>query len=171
MTAASGALDPMREVELRGANEQADVIRADAARRVEEILAQARADAAALIAQRRSAAEQLAELGKRERLAEARAQARGTVLRAQRTVLHDVRAAAHAAARELGGDPRLSRLFERLAADARDRLAGAGPVRIVADPDGGFVAHAGSCEIDYSLRAQVDRVVDAMASELEKLWR
>jgi vacuolar-type H+-ATPase subunit E/Vma4 len=171
MTAAAGALGPMVELELRGAAAEADKIRAGADRRVAELLAQAHAEAAALIARRRSDAEQLAELEQRDRLAEARAEARGTVLRAQRAVLHDVRAAAHAAARELAGDQRLSRLFERLAADARDRIAGPVPVQIVEDPDGGFVARAGSREVDYSLRAQVDRVVDAMASELETLWR
>lgn len=161
----------MSELELRDAACRADVIRADAERRVEEILAQAHAEAAALIAARGADAEQLAEFERRDRLAEARAQARGTVLRAQRAVLHDVRAAAHAAARGLAGDPRLSRLLERLDADARDRIAGQGPIQIVADPEGGFRARAGSREIDYSLRAQVDRVVDAMASELETLWQ
>jgi vacuolar-type H+-ATPase subunit E/Vma4 len=171
MIAGSGTLDVVREVELHAASERADGIRRTGDRGAERIVAQAEADAAALIAARCAAAERLAELDERERLAEARAGARGTVLRAQRSVLLDARAAAHRAVRGLAGDPRLKRLLRRLAADAPERLAVAGPVQVVATSDGGFVARAGTREIDYSLRAQVDRIVDAMAGELERLWR
>ena len=171
MTAADGTLAVLREVELHRASEDADAIRRSGDARAEQILAQARADAAAIIARRIAAAERLAGLEESERLAEARAQARETVLRAQRSVLREARAAAHAAARGLVADVRLERVFERLAADARERLAIRGAVQIVADPDGGFVARAGSREIDYSLRSQVDRIVDEMAGELEGLWR
>jgi len=169
--AGDGTLDAMRDVELHRASERADAIRRTGNLGAEQILAQAQADAAALIARRCAAAERLAQLDERDRLAEARAQARGTVLRAQRSVLIEARAAAHRTVRDMVGDPRLERQLERLAADARGRLATAGPVQIVAAPDGGFVARAGSREIDYSLRAQVDRIVDAMAGELERLWR
>ena len=78
---------------------------------------------------------------------------------------------AHATVSELAGDPRLSRLLERLAADARERLAAAAPVKLIEAPDGGFVARAGNREIDCSLGAQVDRVLASMADELERLWR
>jgi V/A-type H+/Na+-transporting ATPase subunit E len=158
-------------VELHAAADQADAVRRTGERRAAQIVAQARADAAALIARRCAAAEHLAELDECERLAEARAEARGTVLRAQRSVLGEARADAHRAVRDLVGDPRLERLLRRLATDAHERLATPGPVEIVAAPDGGFLARAGTREIDYSLRAQVDRIVDAMASELERLWR
>ena len=171
MITANGTLDTVREVELHAATEQADAIRRMGDRIAEQILAQAEADAAALIARGCAAAERLAQLDARDRLAEARAGARGSVLRAQRAVLIEARAAAHRAARDLDGEPRLERLLERLAADARARLAAAGTVRVIATTDGGFVARAGTREIDYSLRAQVDRIVDAMASELEGLWR
>jgi vacuolar-type H+-ATPase subunit E/Vma4 len=168
---ANGTLGAVRAAELHAATERADAIRRTGDRGAERIVSQAEADAAAVIAARWAAAERLAQLDERERLAEARAGARGTVLRAQRAVLTDARAAAHRAVRDLVGDPRLERLLDRLAADARERLATAGPVQLVATTDGGFVARAGTREIDYSLRAQVDRVVDAMASELERLWR
>jgi vacuolar-type H+-ATPase subunit E/Vma4 len=171
MIAANGTLDAVRELELHVASERADAIRRTGDRGAERIVAQAKADAAALIAARCAAAERLAQLDERERLAEARAGARGVVLRAQRSVLLDARAAAHRAVRDLAGDPRLERLLHRLAADARERLAMAGPVQIVASIDGGFVARAATREIDYSLRAQVDRIIDAMAGELERLWR
>jgi len=169
--AANGTLDAMREVEMKAASERADEVRRAGNRGAERIVAEAEADAAALIAARCAAAERLAQFDERERLADARAGARGTVLRAQRAVLIDARAAAHRAVRDLVGDPRLGRLLDRLAADARERLTAAGPVEVVATADGGLVARAGTREIDYSLRAQVDRIVDAMAGELERLWR
>jgi len=171
MISANGTLGTVREARLQAATEQADAIRRTGDRGAEQILAEAKAAAADLIGRRCDAAERLAHLDERERLAEARAGARGTVLRAQRSVMIDARAAAHRAVRDLVGDPGLERLLGRLAADARERLAAAGAVQVRATPDGGFVARAGTREIDYSLRAQVDRIVDAMASELERLWR
>ena len=93
------------------------------------------------------------------------------MLRAQRSVLVDARPAVHVAVRPLIDDPRYDRLLERLAADARERLAPVGPVQITALPEGGLVARAGSREIDYSLDAQPDRCLRAMASELGRLWR
>jgi vacuolar-type H+-ATPase subunit E/Vma4 len=171
VSTSNGTLAAVRDVELQLASAQADAIRRGGEAQAERTLAQARADAAALIARRCAAAERLAGLEERQRQAEARAEARETVLRAQRFVLCEVRAAAHAAARNLAGDARLERVFERLAADARERLAMCGAVQIAADPDGGFVARAGSREIDYSLPSQVDRIIDGMAGELEGLWR
>ena len=168
---ADGALGAVRVAELRAASDEADAIRLSGHSRAEQIVTQARAQADALIRRRCAAAEQLAELEARTRLAEARAQARGTVLRAQRAVLGEARTAVHTAVRDLAGDPRLERLLEDLAADARERLAPAGPVEIVTSPDGGFVARSGSREIDYSLAAQVDRFLDTIAGELERLWR
>ncbi|MGZ4184382.1 MAG: V-type ATP synthase subunit E family protein [Solirubrobacteraceae bacterium] len=171
MNAVAQALEAVSEVDLHAASDEADAIRRTADRRAEEMLSQARAEAADLVARRCDAADRLAELEERERLADARAKTRGMVLRAQRSVLDDARAAAHRAVGDLAGDVRLERLLERVATDAHQRLATAGTVEVVAVPDGGFIARAGSREIDYSLRAQVDRVVDAMAIELERLWR
>jgi vacuolar-type H+-ATPase subunit E/Vma4 len=160
----------VRELELRVAAEEAEAIRRAGDGHAETILAHAREEATALIEQRCAAAERLAELESRDHLAEARAHARGTVLRAQRSALTEARAAAHAMVRDVVGDPRLGQLLERLAADARERLAPAGPVQIAPAPDGGFVARSGTREIDCSLKAQVDRVLDAMAGEFERLW-
>lgn len=171
MTAAAVTLDAVRQAELRVASGEADEIRRAADGRVQGIVAQARADADALITRRCAAAERLAALEERERLAQARTQAREIVLRAQRLVLTDAVAAAHAAARKLAADARLERLLEQLAIDARERLASAGSVETIAASDGGFVARLGSREIDYSIHSQVDRILEEMASELEHLWR
>jgi hypothetical protein len=86
-------------------------------------------------------------------------------------VLIDARRAAQAAVRRLVDDSRYEPLLERLEAEARGRLAPVGPVEISVLPEGGLVARAGSREIDYSLAAQLDRCLQAMASELDGLWR
>ncbi|HTT27411.1 MAG TPA: V-type ATP synthase subunit E family protein [Solirubrobacteraceae bacterium] len=161
----------VRDLELRVAADEAEEIRRAGDGHAEAIIMQARAEAAALIERRCAVAERLAEREARDHLADARARARGTVLRAQRSALTEARMSAHANVRELAGDPGVSRMLECLAADARKRLAPAGPVELVDAHDGGFVARAGNCEIDCSLGALLDRVLDSMADELERLWR
>lgn len=165
-------LATVEDAALKRAAAQADEIRRDAHQRAERILGEARAQAAALIAQRRAAAERLAELEQQELLADARSQARSAVLKAQRSVLTQATAAAHAAAGRLIGDPRYEALLEQLSANARERLSPSGfPVELVNLPAGGFLARASSREIDCSLSAHVDRCLAEMAGELERLWR
>lgn len=164
-------LEAVQVAALATASAEADAIRRAARERAGQIINEARADATALIARRCAAAERLADLEERERLADARAEARSTVLRAQRSVLIEASSAAHAAVRRLVGGSRYERMVKRLATDARERLAPAGPVQIAALPEGGLVARAGSHEINYSLDAQVDRYLQAMASELKRLWQ
>jgi ATP synthase (E/31 kDa) subunit len=164
-------LDPLKEAADDSAREEAELIRRAARERAEQTLDQARDEAAALRDRRHAVAERLADLEERARLAEARSEARATVLRAQRSVLIDATAQAHAAAARLVDDPRYGPLLERLAADARERLAPIGPAQVSILPEGGLIARAGNCQIDYSLAAQVERCLEAMASELGRLWR
>ncbi len=156
---------------LTAAAAEAEALRGTAQARAEHLLASARAEAASLVARWQALGERLAEAEERDRLARARADARETVLRAQEFVLIEAIEAAHAAARQLRGDRRYKRLERRLAADARERLSAAGPVQIVPAPEGGFLARGGSRQIDDSLNAQVDRCLEAMAGEMEVLWR
>jgi len=163
-------LAAVQRAALDGIEAAAEAIRASARQRADQLAEEARAQAAALVAARLAVADALADLHERERLAQARAEARATVLAAQSTVLREAASAVRAAVARLPGDPRYERLLDRLAADARERLASAGPVSIEAFGDGGLVAFAGSLSIDYSLQAQVDRLLDAMASDLQQLW-
>ena len=163
-------VDAVREAALARAAAEAEALRHAARERAAELLAAAREEAAAILAGRRAAAERLADLGERERLAQVRAEGRATVLAAQRTVLSEASAAARGAARALVADARYQALLERLAADARVRLSPTGPVTVAAAEGGGFVARAGSRQLDYSLDAQLDRCLAAMATELERLW-
>ena len=164
-------LEAVQNAALDGASADAHAIQSAARNRAEQTVADARAHAAALLAERRAAAEALADLEEHERLAQARGDARAIVLRAQRAVLNGATAAARTAAVALIDDPRYERLNEALAAEARQRLAGSGPVQIVTAPNGGLVARAGSRELDYSLSAQVERLLDALGEQLERLWR
>ena len=159
------------EAALAAATAEAEALRAAAQSRAEQLLAAAHAEAAARLAQRRALAERLADAEEREQLARARAEARAVVLRAQESVLIEATEAAHRAARRLTADPRYEVVDRRLAAEARDRLSPWGQVQIVSCPEGGFVARAGSRQIDDSLDAQVDRCLEAMAGEMEALWR
>ncbi len=164
-------LAAVQDAALGSASTAADAARRAGQARVERIIAEAGVEASAVVARRRDEAQRLADAEARERIAWARAEARAIVLRAQRTLLAEATAAARAAARRLVDDPRYESLLERLAADARARLPAAGPVQIVTAPSGGLVARAGSREIDYSLDAQVERALDALAGELDRLWR
>ncbi len=164
-------LDAVGDAALDAASAEAEGLRRAAQAAAEQLLATARADAAATVARWRALAERLADAQERELLARARAESRGTVLRAQESVLTEATEAAHRAARRLWADPRYELLETRLAAEARERLSAGSPVQVVPSPGGGFVAHAGSRQIDDSLDAQVDRCLGSMAGEIEALWR
>jgi vacuolar-type H+-ATPase subunit E/Vma4 len=161
----------LEETALSAASAEANKLRSAAQDRAERLIEDAVAETAALVRRWRAAAEQLADLEERRRLAAARAEARAKVLRAQSSVRTQAIAAAHAAARQLVGDPRFELLLDRLSSEARGRLSAAGRVDLAPAPDGGFVARAGSHEIDYRLDTQVDRQIQSMAHELERLWQ
>jgi len=160
----------VQDAALGHASVQAQALRDAASARADQVVAAAGEEAAELLAARRARAERLADLEEHERLAEARAQAGATVLSAQRMVLSEATAAVRAAARRLTVDRRYARLLERLEADARRRLEDGEPVQIVPVAEGGFVARAGSRELDYSLDALLERCLEAMTGELERLW-
>jgi len=165
------SLASVQDAALDAAGADADAIRHAARERARQTVEQARGEAAGMLSRRQAEAERLADLEERERLAQARAEARAIVLRAQRVVLAQAKSEAQVAVRQLIGDPRYDRLLERLSADARARLAPAGAAEITILPAGGLLARAGSCEIDYSLEAHANRCFEAMADEIERLWR
>jgi vacuolar-type H+-ATPase subunit E/Vma4 len=161
----------VQDAALEAARADADALLSSAAERAGALLAAARSEALAMVDARSAAAERLADQERQARLAVARAEARSIVLRAQRSVLAGATAEAHAAARRLVSDPRYEPLIKRLTVEAHERLSPAGTVAIVAAPGGGLLARAGSREIDYSLDAQVDRSLETLSGELERLWQ
>ena len=156
---------------LADARARAHACRCAAAQSADALVSAAYAEARAFADRRRAASERLADLEREARLAAARAQARATVLRARQSVIAEATAAAHAAAHAVVCGPRYESMIERLAAETRERLASSGTVQIVQVPAGGLVARAGSREIDYSLDAQVDRCLAALAGEIDRLWQ
>jgi vacuolar-type H+-ATPase subunit E/Vma4 len=163
-------LDTVRAAALVQASEQAEAIRRTAREQVDRVIAEAHEAAEAIREERRGAAERLARLEEHEQLARARADARATVLAARRSTLLAAAEAARAAARALVSDERYQARQVRLEADARKRLSATGEITITPVSDGGFVARAGSRQIDQSLDMQVDRCLSSMAAQLERLW-
>lgn len=160
----------LEQATLASASGEGEQISAAAEERARRILAEARAEAQELLAERRAAAERQADIAERRRLAQAHTQAREVVLRARRSLLREATVAAHSAARRVVDDPRYARLLQRQAAEARERFTDAGPVQITSPAEGGLIARAGSLQIDYSLNAQVERALEALAGEIERLW-
>jgi hypothetical protein len=163
-------LDAVQDAALAMTSAETESVRQTAEQRRAHDLAAARAEAEEIISRRRAASERLAAVEERERLAQARAEARGTVLRAQRAVFAEATESARRAAAQLVEDPRYERLLLELEVDARRRLEQFGRVQIVPAAGGGFLAQAGSREIDYSLDAQLQRCLRSMAVELGGLW-
>lgn len=157
---------------LAHAAREAEQLRRHAQESRARLLADAHAEAQALLAQRLAIAEQLGERERRERLAEARSEARRIVLCARQAVLTDAHRAARLAAHELMQEPAYAELMRALTTEAQERLSTpAERARVAAAPGGGLLARAGSHEIDYSLDSQVDRCMQTMPDELERLWR
>lgn len=169
--ASDPALEAVRRAALDQASADAERLRAAACARAEKVLAATGAEADSILAARRAAAAFLGEAEERARLAEARAEAAAALLAARRTVLVEARAAARTAVAALLHDPRSAQLLEGLEADARRRLGEERPVRIVALADGGFIARAGDRQIDCSLDSLLDRCLESLGPELERLWR
>jgi len=163
-------LEAVQHAALARTSAEAEAIRRAAEKRRARHLAEARAEADEIVLRRRAASERLAAVEERERLAQARAEARGRVLRAQRAVFAEATESARSAAAQLIEDPSYKRLLASLEADARQRLGRFGRVQIVPAAGGGFLARAGSREIDYSLDAQLQRCLRSMAGELDGLW-
>jgi hypothetical protein len=163
-------LDAVRDAALATTSADAEAIRRTAQERRAQHLARARATADEIVSRRRAASERLAAVEERERLARARAEARGRVLHAQQAVIDEATESARRAAARLIEDPRYERMLVLLEADARRRLGRFGRVQIVPAAGGGFLARAGSREIDYSLDAQLRRCLRSMARELGGLW-
>lgn len=164
-------LDAVRNSALTQARAEAEAIRKAAQQQADQILTAAREARAALIAASRAAADRIADVEERERLADVRARARATILAAQQTLVAEATSAAGTRAQTLAQDPRFKALVDRLAESAQVRFQGAGQLEISPSPTGGFIARAGSTQLDYSLDAQLDRCLESMAEELEGLWK
>ncbi|MGZ4682593.1 MAG: hypothetical protein ACXV8G_09050 [Acidimicrobiales bacterium] len=145
------------DAELAGAEEWIERQRADAHRRASDRLAESdaagRADADAQLATARAVARREA----RRLVLQARSEARSALVR---RALEELQS--------LPDDPR-SRVDDRLDALARSQL---GPdAEVTVDPvHGGVVATASGRRVDYRLPVLVERCVDRMGPEVDRLW-
>lgn len=158
------SLEPLRRALLAAAAAEADRLRSDAHRDGTEAIAQARAEADALLAAARAKGEaDGAELLAAEQTAARRA-ARAAALLAQHTAYEELRRGALEAVRDLLHEPQRRGLLGEL---LRDRLGG---VASVSDtPDGGLFAQApDGRSIDASVGALVDSALTGL--HLERLW-
>lgn len=174
---AAAAAEAGRLLAAASADAQATVTAARAA--AAQRMATARADGAADAAAATSAAR-----------ARARGRARATVLRAHREAYQQLREASRAATRELCAQPGYPQLLRRLRSAAQARLDRAtGEPAFTSEPastgrpvtagqpgaagpagDSTLVAEAGGRRVDYSLDGFADRAVDALGTEVERLW-
>lgn len=158
------ALEPLRAALIARARAEAGRVRAAAAEDGRQVLAGARDEAAALVADARAQGEADAAALLAVERSHARRVARGAVLAAQRAVYDELRERARIAVRALLADPDRR---ARLATVVRGRL---GDHAVVRDrPDGGLVAESPDGRgVDASVEALVDSALADL--DLEQLW-
>jgi vacuolar-type H+-ATPase subunit E/Vma4 len=143
--------------EVSRAEEEARSVQQDADRRADAVRQEARArgeaDAQAVLVATR---------------ARARREARSVVLGAQSAVMAALRARVHAGLRGLRDDPAYADIERRLESQARVLL---GPeARLTPAPSGGFLAEAGGRQVELTLAAVADRLLEELGPELQSLW-
>ena len=143
---------------------------AEARRRHEVRLAEARGQADELVEQARHAGEADGELEAAQMRVRARRRARALELAARREVYDEFRGAALEAALALRGTPAYARLLGRLAAAARRQLGAEAILELDPTGPGGVAARAGARRVDYTLPALVDRCIAGLGDELTGLW-
>lgn len=144
---------------LSHANAEAHAIRVAAAAQGRALVEQARAEGTAA-----------ASLDGVHQTGRARRHGRALVLAERRALYDDLRAQALAAAQELRGAPGYDALLERLAVRARAQLGADAELEVDPAGAGGVRAHAGHRHVDYTLPALVVRCLDALGTEVERLW-
>jgi V/A-type H+-transporting ATPase subunit E len=163
-------LTVFRDAVLAEARRAADALLAETDVVVDAQLDAARTEAEQLRATARAHGREAAEHELRRRVAEARQEARGTVLRARRDVLDELRDRVVQQLLDCRGGADYEALCDRLGRAAREQLGADAAV----DEDhaiGGVVGSAGGRRVDYRLPVLVDRALEDMAGTLEELWR
>ncbi len=166
--AAIAALAPVRAHMLRRASDQADQILSDARHEAAAILSRARLSAERAVAQaqdegRREGAKLAAEVRSR-----ARDDAMSPLLIAQCEMHEELRRTVRAAVAGLREQPGYDQLLARITELARQA---AGPDAVVTEsPAGGVVARADGVLVDCSLPRLADRALEELAGDIRALW-
>ncbi|MFD8530005.1 V-type ATP synthase subunit E family protein [Streptosporangium canum] len=168
MIATREALAPVVDALLRRARADAETIITTAEDEAAEMIAAARWEAQAVLAEARASGAAQARAYAAMEHARAQRRARRVELAAQREVLEELRGRAVTAVRSLRDDPCYPRLLERLGELARQ--AGGGDLVVSEHSDGGVVAEGRGRRVDCTLDALAGRAVDALGGEVERLW-
>ena len=162
-------LEPVRRALIEDAQAEADRIIAQASREAALTAEEAKREATELIGRAEDRGAAAAKARADQTLANARGDVHGEILRAQEAVRQRLHHAVRAAAFELRSDRRYRALLKEFERLARNQL---GPnVQIEQDgPSGGIMAIAGSRQVDYTLPAVAERVLDGVCDKVTLLW-
>lgn len=163
-------LEPLRRALRAETEADTDRRRSEIAAECERIVAEAETAARELVRAARLEGERAAVREASRRHASSARRARETVLTARRGLVDELRRRSRAAALELRGQRGYAALLERLQSAARAQLGD--DAQLVVDPSGrgGVVGRHGGASVDYTLPAIVDRTIDGLGVQLERLW-
>jgi vacuolar-type H+-ATPase subunit E/Vma4 len=164
-------LEPLREA-LRA---EADAERKRRLRAVEDecarLVADAEAEAHALVRQGRLDGEAAARREGARRRDAATRKAREIRLRARQRQIEELDRRARAAVLDARTDDRYPALLERLASVVREQLGPDAEVEIDPAGLGGVIGHRGKATVDYTLPSLAGRAITDLGEEVERLWR
>jgi vacuolar-type H+-ATPase subunit E/Vma4 len=135
------------------------------------LVADADAEARALVRQGRLDGEAAAAREGARRRATATRKAREIRLRARQRQVAELERLAREAVLGARSDGRYPALLERLAAAAREQLGPDAAIEVDPEGLGGVVGRRGRASVDYTLPALADRAIAGLGEELERLWR
>ncbi len=162
------ALAPVRACLLRGAVAEASRILAEAHAQADAILRQARSGAAETADRARARGEADAAAAAAAERSRGRDQARSIVLGAQREAYQDLRAQVLAAVGGLQAEPGYQGLLSGLVTMAA-RAAGPGAA-VTVQPEGGVVARSRGIVVDCTLPRLAGLAVDRLGDQVRELW-
>ena len=164
------AVQPLRRALLADAQAGTQHILAEADARAAATVAEAERQGSALVERARSDAHAGAAIVAAKELARARRRARTLVLAARRELYDELVRQARAAAHALHDDPVYAELLDRWAAAARAQLGDDAVLELDPPGAGGVRATSGARSVDYTLDTLVERCLDRLGGELERLW-
>jgi vacuolar-type H+-ATPase subunit E/Vma4 len=136
-----------------------------------QLVADAEAEAHALVRRGRLEGEEAAAREGARRRAAATRKAREIRLRARRRQVDELERLAREAVPAVRSDVRYPALLERLAAVVREQLGPDAAIEVDPAGVGGMIGRRGRATVDYTLPALAERAIAGLDEELERLWR
>jgi vacuolar-type H+-ATPase subunit E/Vma4 len=167
-TGSAAALGPVRAALQADARADADTVLGEARRRADEIRTTAHRRAADILHESRADGERQANVAVAAALTRQRRAARTAMLAAQRELYEELRRRCAEAARAMRDDPDYPELRRQLTEYAATAL---GPEAAIHESDdGGIVVSNGRRRVDLSLPTLVERELDGLGGEVQRLW-